>query len=739
MKSKKILTAVMCFCMSMQMCGYIQPSFHASADNTVVEQVVQTQNYDIYLYKNLGKYIEITAVSTMATGEITVPDEIDGLPVRVIGDHAFAGNANVTKITLPETVTDIGKQAFYMCTVLESVNIPSGVYRIQDETFLSCQSLKSVSLPDGVTSIGVRAFWGCKSLSSVRVPKTVRKIGEQAFQDCGISEINIPSGVTAIEANTFYGCSNLRTLTVPKSVATIGFNAFPAELQMLVITNPDCELHDFSIPSKDTLVIANANSKVCDFLSEHGYNVQVVGGVPHLEEYDLNGDNSFTIADVVALQEWILGKTELDYSLVMINADMNADGNIDVFDLCLMKQHYIQSCLLPPMTVENLTADIQSAEVEGMEADSEFISGQTKFALELLKNSVESDSENILISPYSVMQALAMTGNGADGETRTEMEQTLGGIAFDKLNKYLYTQRIGQPNTDNCKLVTANSIWTRNDDKRIQVKSDFLRQVVDYYGAEFYKAPFDQSTVSDINNWVDENTDHMINSVIDEIPAETVMYLINAVTFDAKWGIPYTEYDITDYDFKAYDGTIQNAEMMRSEEYFYLKDDNAVGFMKYYKDRRYAFAALLPNEDMTVSEYIDTLTPESLHNTLSNPNITPLDAGLPKFSYDYQKNLSDILSDMGMPTAFMPIADFSRLADTATTCLFIDYVLHKTHIEVNNEGTRAAAVTVVAANDCAVALPKEKPEVILDRPFLYCILDTETSLPVFIGTLNTLE
>ncbi len=386
----------------------------------------------------------------------------------------------------------------------------------------------------------------------------------------------------------------------------------------------------------------------------------------------------------------------------------------------------------------DLMEGISAGNVTGKDADDPFIQAQTAFALRLLKQEcAAAQDENLLLSPYSVMQALAMTANGAAGDTRTEMETVLGSD-IDTLNEYLYTQRISQPDAENCKLLTANSVWFRDDEERIQVFPDFLQVNADYYGAAAYRAPFDNSTLSDINNWVSLNTDGMIPKLIDKIPGDAVMYLINAVTFDAKWAAPYVDAaQISDRAFTAFDGSTKTVSMMYSEERTYYEDAHATGFAKYYADRRYAFAALLPEEGMSVSEYISGLTAESLAETLANPISVKVSAGLPQFSYDYDTELSDALAAMGMPSAFSGGADFSRMGKTAAGELFIGRVLHKTHIEVDTEGTKAAAVTAVEMEDgAALEDPEEIKYVVLDRPFLYMILDTETRLPVFIGTVG---
>ena len=389
----------------------------------------------------------------------------------------------------------------------------------------------------------------------------------------------------------------------------------------------------------------------------------------------------------------------------------------------------------------NLTEETESLSVNSTEPDAEFLSAQTDFALTLMnQTAAERGGENILISPYSVMQALAMTANGAGGNTRAEMEQTLGGIPADALNQYLYAQRTALNDTAADVLKTANSIWFRHDADRIQVKPEFLQRVAGYYGADAFAAPFDRQTTDDINNWCRKQTNGMIPVLLSEpIPEEAVMYLINAVCFDAKWAHAY-EAEPKPLDFTAADGTVQQAQMMYSEESCYLEDAHATGFMRYYKGGQFAFAALLPEEGMTPESYLAQLSPENLRDVLVNAEDGNVHAGLPQFSYDFDIELRSTLTEMGMGSAFDESADFSNMAKTASGALFINRVLHKTHIDVDTEGTKAAAATAVEMNDeCDAEEPDEQKYVILDRPFVYMIVDTQTMLPVFFGILNSAE
>ena len=174
----------------------------------------------------------------------------------------------------------------------------------------------------------------------------------------------------------------------------------------------------------------------------------------------------------------------------------------------------------------------------------------------------------------------------------------------------------------------------------------------------------------------------------------------------------------------------------------YISDENTEGMVKYYTGQRYGFAALLPNEETDIDTYIEGMTAEKLHKLISEYRSTHYDKAtvkLPKFKYEYENELSEELCAMGMPTAFSGAADFSNMSAIADiNPINIGYVIHKTFIDLDENGTKAAAATLVAMQDKAMPMAPEK-EVVFDRPFVYCIFDVDTSLPVFIGVLNSLE
>lgn len=362
----------------------------------------------------------------------------------------------------------------------------------------------------------------------------------------------------------------------------------------------------------------------------------------------------------------------------------------------------------------------------------------TDFAVRLFQQSLEEE-ENTLLSPLSVISALGMTANGADGETLAQMEQTFG-MSLASLNQYLSSYREDLPKKEGkYKLSMANAIWFKDVDS-LTVEKAFLQTNADYYSAEVRKAPFDESTVKEINTWVSDHTDGMIPDILNRIPEDAQMCLVNALAFDAEWQETYYEHQVRDGAFTKEDGTTQDIKLMYSEENAYLEDDNAVGFMKYYADRKYAFAALLPEEGINVSEYVDSLTGEKLNGILTNVSDRPVNAALPKFQNEYSIEMSDVLKAMGMADAFdAGSADFSSMGHSENGNLYISQVIHKTFIGVDELGTKAGAATLVMMTEGCAFMEQEPIEIYLDRPFVYMIVDCEENVPVFIGVVREIE
>lgn len=375
--------------------------------------------------------------------------------------------------------------------------------------------------------------------------------------------------------------------------------------------------------------------------------------------------------------------------------------------------------------VRDLTEGISKNESASKAPDDEFKAAASSFAAELFKGNY-SKGKTSLVSPLSVLTALALVQNGAQGNTLAQLEQALDGLDRDTLNAYMRAYCDFLTESDELKI--ANSVWT---DSSAEAKRDFLQKAVDSYSAQLFSAPLsDPKTVESINSWVKKNTDGMIPKIIEKADRYAVMMLVNAIAFDAKWETPYKRSDIEKLEFTSYSGSKKKTDFMCSTENVYLKDGGTVGFMKPYKNGRFAFAALLPDENTGIDDYVASLSGDKLMKIFSSAKRgNEVDVKMPKFRAEYSAQLIDTLKKMGVKDAFdSKTADFSSLIENRDA--YIATVVHKTFIEVDEKGTRAAASTLVGADTMSLMEPYR---VCLNRPFVYMIVDTETNLPLFIG------
>ena len=490
----------------------------------------------------------------------------------------------------------------------------------------------------------------------------------------------------------------------------------------------------------------------------------ITGDVPTVVKGDANCDGDVDMADAVLIMQALANPNKYGENGTAENhltAQGKENGDLDGDGLTVGDAQAIQKKLL---NIKSATIDIPSSmstvrlddkvnvqSSEGKTVDEKFAAAEMKLGIELLKKSfapTKKGEENLLISPMSVSAALAMTANGADGKTRSEMEKVLGnGLTLDQINEYMAYYLSDLPNNEKEKVYIADSIWFK-DKPSFKVYEDFLEQNKKYYGAELYKAPFDNNTVADINDWVNRNTNGMIPSILrngDLDPTdekEMLMMLLNTLYFEADWQMPYTHAN-TDI-FTDINGEEHTIKSLSSKEYEYFDLGDADAFKKPYAGGNYSFVGILPRENDIV-EYVKNLDAEKLFNGLKeceDPESVDLYTMIPKFEYDYEKSLNDILKEMGMPSAFGGAADFSKINNLSVDgaqSLWIDKVLHKTKIELNEKGTKAAAVTSVGLYGGGAMSHKEKEVFIyLNRPFLYMIVD-QNNVPLFVGAATQLE
>ena len=387
-------------------------------------------------------------------------------------------------------------------------------------------------------------------------------------------------------------------------------------------------------------------------------------------------------------------------------------------------------------------------------SNSEEVNGALAgFGLELLKKSRDSNGEtamnsdmdhmpfSTLVSPLSVALALSMTANGAAGNTLAQFQDVLGGgVDLVELNTacaQLMADYQGLGGSTKCAI--ANSLWV---DPEGQIKDEFIGQCRGIYDAQVFSAQLSEpGIVKDLNSWVSQHTNKMIPEIIDQpFPVETACLLVNALYLKNSWLSEFDPLSTHTMDFHHAGGPDSQVEYLRKfdTQLSYLQGKGAQGVVLPYDDGRLAFVAILPDlypDSPDFGQWLNNLEGNSLSQLINNrEDAIFLSFAMPKFSAEWKGNLEDTLPLLGLEDAFVPgAADFSSLGDSPEG-YYISQVIHATKIEVNEKGTEAAAATVVAAESGAAAPPQEGITLILDRPFLYGIVDLHTGVPLFLGT-----
>ncbi|MBW6458690.1 MAG: serpin family protein [FCB group bacterium] len=361
------------------------------------------------------------------------------------------------------------------------------------------------------------------------------------------------------------------------------------------------------------------------------------------------------------------------------------------------------------------------------------------FALEIFPalNALQED-ENILISPFSISTALSMVYNGARGETQSAMAEVLGfsdmsvgdvNRAYKNLTDYL----TGADNR--VTLDIANSIWA---DDGFGVDSAFIAVNRDYYNAESNTLDLgDPASITTINQWVSDQTHEKIESIIEEIPPGAVMYLINALYFKADWTWEFDPDLTAGWPFYRYDGGTETVNMMRQvADFYYYRNEELQIVDLPYGDEKFSMTLILPASGTDINDFITGITQSlwgSWMDSLSGEK-TQVAVSLPRFTFEYEETLNDVLIALGMGPAFAMNADFTGINPQGG--LYISKVLHKTFIEVNEEGTEAAAVTAVEMD--IISIPNY-PMFIVNRPFLFAIRERESGTILFMGKMLYVE
>jgi serine protease inhibitor len=352
---------------------------------------------------------------------------------------------------------------------------------------------------------------------------------------------------------------------------------------------------------------------------------------------------------------------------------------------------------------------------------------------EILKN---DDSENVFISPTSIALALAMTYNGAKGETKAAFETALRkqGYSVDEINES-YKSLIGALKSVDPKVLLeiANSIWYR-DDETFNVLDDFININEEFYDAEVNALDFnDPDAIDVINGWVNNKTHGLIEKIFDSMHPDAVMYLVNAIYFKGIWKHEFEESKTVNEIFYNSAGTeISTDYMKQSISLKTLVTDRFTMAELPYGQGNFSMTVLLPHEGFTTDDVADSLTQENWDFWISQLYMREVDLSLPKFKFEYKKQLNDVLTSLGLGIAFTDFADFSGINGTGG--LQISKVMHKSFIEVNEEGTEAAAVTGVEI--IVESLPETPLQFHVNHPFVFALRETTTGAVLFLGKVQ---
>lgn len=342
----------------------------------------------------------------------------------------------------------------------------------------------------------------------------------------------------------------------------------------------------------------------------------------------------------------------------------------------------------------------------------------------------DDKDDNLFISPLSVSTALAMTMNGAEGDTKYEMQNALkyNGWPKDSLNSAFSDLITILPRLDkNIKMNTANSIWYRSG---FNVLQSFLDVNNKFFNAEIKDKDFSNpSTIKEINTWVEDKTAGKIKDIVKSIDPATVMMLINAIYFKAQWKYEFDKKNTSIEKFRLENGSTVDVDMMHASEmqinYF---SNNKLSMVDLpYGDSVYSMTIILPNFDFKVDDIIKDLNITNWEYMRDRMTPQKTDIAIPKFKLEYREYLKEFLKKMGMKKAFDPgNADFSGI--NGRKDLYIDEVIHQSFVEVDEAGTEAAAATVVVINVTSTG-----NSFIANKPFIFLIRDNKTNSIQFIG------
>ena len=369
------------------------------------------------------------------------------------------------------------------------------------------------------------------------------------------------------------------------------------------------------------------------------------------------------------------------------------------------------------------------------------INSQDGFDINIFKKVVNiSKQENKVISPLSIKIAMAMASEGAVESTLEEIRKVVGleegsNIEYKKLLDSISNQ-------DEITFEIANSTWARQG---LTFKQEFQNTLEQYYMSEAKVLDFNNPSSKDvINSWVKNKTNNKIDSIINSISPKDIMFLINAIYFNADWKEQFEKELTTEEDFTLVNGSkIKVDTMNRSFDSINYQEDSELQAIElpYGENGRFVMRVYLPNEKTDITDFVSNITMEKYNSWKKNFSIKEGSLSLPKFKSEYSDSMKDALANLGIIDAFdSQKANFERMINLTDANVYISDVVHKTYIDVSEKGTEAAAVTMVGMRATSMPMePEEKFEMIVDRPFFFTIDDTREDTIIFMGVIEKPE
>lgn len=401
-----------------------------------------------------------------------------------------------------------------------------------------------------------------------------------------------------------------------------------------------------------------------------------------------------------------------------------------------MKTNIIPVALLCVLFAFNCGEHVSSPEIpetrELTVSEKRLAESGNSFGLKLYREMNKDEiGKNVFISPLSVSYALGMTLNGAAGETREAMAKTLElqGMSFDDINKsYKSLMELLTTLDPDVIFEIANSIWYQ---ERFHVEQEFIDVNKEFFDALVRALNFnDPASVDIINGWVSEKTHGLIEEVIDEIDPAAIMFLINALYFKGTWLYEFDPDDTKQATFYRDNGSETEVQMMSQRaEFLYYANDQFQAMHLPYGSEKFSMTVFLPRIGINVDELISQMNDQTWSNWIyAFPDVKQeVNLYLPRFTIEYEKSIREVLISLGMGIAFTDAADFSNINKNGG--LFISDVNHFTYVNVDEEGTEAAAVTVVEIRVTSGGSPVMR----IDRPFFFVIRENQNDTILFLG------